>query len=214
MATITSEYDSRNWLADRICVLPNAGERILDLGCGNGADTSWLIGDGYEVVSVDKDEACIAEVSKINPENSFVFDMTNADYWDYLPDNYFSAVIANHTLSKLKDETLCYVLGQIKRVLAPKGKLLARVSLAENAETGAMGEGVKEGLLINSQTGKAERCFSLGGAYSMFSKIGYVAVCPKEVVYNGKPKQIIEIFDQKEPKKDLLKSATTKQKEA
>ena len=36
----------------------------------------------------------------------------------------------------------------------------------------------------------------------------------KEVVYNGTPKQIIEIVAQKEPKKESLKSAVTNQKEA
>src|SRR5687768_8357706 len=39
---------------------PKAGERILDLGCGDGALTVKLVEAGAEVVGVDADRAMIA----------------------------------------------------------------------------------------------------------------------------------------------------------
>lgn len=197
------QLNERPWLEGRVCVLPRAGERVLDLGCRKGSDTAWLLNDGYEVVSVDKNEQCVAEVLKINPNNTFFFDMTNAKYWECLPENYFSTVIANQTLSKLKDKDFAFVINQIKRVLKPDGRLLARVNLAKNAEHGAMGGDIAEGYIDNLETGRGERYFSLGGAYSAFSRIGYVAVCPKVDIHNGKKKQIIEIVAQKEKTKEF-----------
>lgn len=50
---------------------PSEEERVLDLGCGNGAVTKWLANQGYEVVGVDPLSEGIAQARKAYPELDF-----------------------------------------------------------------------------------------------------------------------------------------------
>lgn len=191
------------WLNDKLCVLPPEGEIVLDLGCGNGEDTAWLIANGYKVISLDFSEYAVGRVSKINKENTFLFDMSNPEDWKAFEDNSFSAIVANLSLHYFDDATTKMIIGEIKRILKPKGKLIARVNSNADKEFGA-GDGVQleEGFFVNQERGITKRFFSLGSANLYFSKIGYAAVCPKEITYIGKPKKVIEIVAQKEMTKE------------
>lgn len=50
---------------------PNAGERILDLGCGTGALTAEIAARGAEVLGVDRSEEMIAQAREKFPELRF-----------------------------------------------------------------------------------------------------------------------------------------------
>ena len=191
------------WLQEKLCVLPEEGELVLDLGCGNGDDTAWLMANGYQVVSVDFSDYAVKRVGQINPGNTFVFDMSNPDAWKIFEDNTFSAIVANLSLHYFDDKTTKMIISQIQRILKPKAKLIARVNSLEDKEFGAgAGTELEPGFFANNERGITKRFFSLGSANLYFSKIGYAAVCPKEITYIGKSKKVIEIVAQKELKKE------------
>lgn len=191
------------WLEEKKLVLPrNKSEMILDLGCGNGEDTAWLLQNGYQVISVDYSDYAVEKVNQINPDNTFLFDMADADAWKQFPDNYFSIVVANLTLHYFDEKTTNLILKQIKRILKPNGKLIARVNSFDDKAFGASdGEMIEDGYFSNPERGINKRFFTLGSANQYFSKIGYVAVCPKTINYIGKQKKIVEVVAQKEPAK-------------
>lgn len=191
------------WLKDKLCVLPPEGEVVLDLGCGNGEDTAWLMANGYKVISLDFSDYAVGRVNEINNGNTFLFDMSNPEDWKSFEDNSFSAIVANLSLHYFDDATTRMIIGEIKRVLKPKGKLIARVNSDEDKEFGAGdGKQLEEGFFVNEERGITKRFFSLGSAHYYFSKIGYAAVCPKEITYIKKPKKVIEIVAQKEMAKE------------
>jgi hypothetical protein len=55
--------------------IPREGKRILDLGCGYGADGRWLKGLGYTVHMYD-----IADPKTVKPQEGEVFDVVYAGY--------------------------------------------------------------------------------------------------------------------------------------
>ena len=57
---------------------------ILDLGCGNGDDSKWLIENNYKVVSSDFSISSIEHVKKINP-NTILLDMSNIEDCIFVP---------------------------------------------------------------------------------------------------------------------------------
>ena len=87
---------------------------ILDLGCGNGDDSKWLIENNYKVVSSDFSISSIEHVKKINP-NTILLDMSNIEDWKKIEDNSFSSVVANLSLHYFDNATTIMILKEIKR---------------------------------------------------------------------------------------------------
>src|SRR6185295_14035110 len=79
---------------------PEAGEKILDLGCGTGHLTSLIAEAGALVVGVDKSPKMIESARASYPELEFVeSDATGLDY-----DLEFDAVFSNATIHWIKDQ--------------------------------------------------------------------------------------------------------------
>ena len=114
---------------------------ILDLGCGNGEDSKWLIENNYKVVSSDFSISSIEHVKKINP-NTILLDMSNIEDWKQIEDNSFSSVVANLSLHYFDNATTIMILKEIKRILINNGILIARVNTNLDTEFGA-GDGIE-----------------------------------------------------------------------
>lgn len=148
-------YD--DWLDAFLPVLRGAWGPVLDLGCGSGNDTLYLVERGIEVLPCDCDPEIAANVRRNFPEVARVtlFDMARGLPF---PDGFCGAVIADLSLHFFDAETTFFILGEIKRVLAPGGVLLFRVNSRKDARRGN-GETELEPGLFQLADGRRKRFF-------------------------------------------------------
>lgn len=100
-----------DWLA------PKPGERILDLGCGDGALTTRLVEAGANVVGVDTSEALLA-AARARGIDARLMDGQRLDF-----NHAFDAVFSNaalHWMPRASD-----VIGGVARALRPGGRFVA-----------------------------------------------------------------------------------------
>ena len=127
-------YD--NWL-DKYneILIENKNNEIVDLGCGVGADTLYLIERGYDVLSCDfsyeamkniEDNIKGSKTQYLNMLNKFPF-----------KDNSKNLIIADLSLHYFNTLDTIHIMNEIKRVLKPNGILLARVASIKDVNHGA-----------------------------------------------------------------------------
>jgi 2-polyprenyl-3-methyl-5-hydroxy-6-metoxy-1,4-benzoquinol methylase len=98
----------------------SAGDRVLDVGCGEGRFTGILTSAGAEVVGVDVAEEPLRRARALDPELDLrVLDGEAA--WD-LPDASFDVVWAGEVIEHVADTAGW--LSEARRVLRPGGRLL------------------------------------------------------------------------------------------
>lgn len=95
------------------------GERILDLGCGDGALTAKLVGLGCSVVAVDASSAQIAAARKLGLD-ARVMDGENLAFQEE-----FDAVFSNAALHWMRDPDK--VIAGVWRALRPGGRFVAEL---------------------------------------------------------------------------------------
>ncbi len=135
------------------CVAP-----IIDLGCGSGNNTKYLLEKGKEVIPCDFAETAIKNIKNRFPQvkKAKCFDMTKG-----LPfaDNFTDIVIADLSLHYFSEDTTYNILAEIKRVLKPNGLLFFRVNSVLDKNYGA-GQGTEiEKHLYATEDGRQKRFF-------------------------------------------------------
>lgn len=98
---------------------PQAGERILDLGCGDGALTAKLAAMGCDVVGVDASAPQIAAAQKLGL-NARVMSGEALEF-----ENEFDAVFSNAALHWMRDAAK--VIAGVHRGLRPGGRFVAEL---------------------------------------------------------------------------------------
>ena len=101
------------WLA------PQPGERILDLGCGDGQLTSKIAASGAEVVGVDASAAMIASAQGKGIDAR----VCNAESLPFEAE--FDAVFSNAALHWVRDQDA--MLAGVHRALKPGGRFVAEM---------------------------------------------------------------------------------------
>ncbi|WP_030073474.1 class I SAM-dependent methyltransferase [Halomonas alkaliantarctica] len=96
---------------------PQPGQRILDLGCGDGALTERIMQTGADVLGVDASENMVAAAQQ-RGVNARVVDGHQLPF-----DHEFDAVFSNAALHWMLDPQT--VLAGIKRALKPGGRFVA-----------------------------------------------------------------------------------------
>jgi SAM-dependent methyltransferase len=126
MDTMAGEYLAMTpWTQLRLdtvrdLVEPEAGDRILDLGCAAGAVTHFVSTFGAEAVGVDAEPLGIEKARSLFPDLRFeVADVTALPF----PDGSFDKTVAADVVEHLDDTTLTGMLAEAKRVLVPGGTL-------------------------------------------------------------------------------------------
>lgn len=103
---------------------PRAGERILDLGCGDGALTATLVERGATVTGVDASPAMVA-AARARGLDARVMDGQALDF-----DGAFDAVFSNAALHWMPRQDL--VAAGVHRALKPGGRFAAEFGGAGN----------------------------------------------------------------------------------
>lgn len=100
------------WLA------PQAGERILDLGCGDGQLTKWIAAAGASVVGLDSSPQMVAAAQALGID-ALVGDGEAIPFESHS----FDAVFSNAALHWVRNHDA--MLDGVKRVLKPRGRFAA-----------------------------------------------------------------------------------------
>lgn len=106
---------------------PRPGERVLDLGCGDGRLTAKLVAAGCEVVGVDASAAQIEAAQRLGLD-ARVVDACRLPF-----DGEFDAVFSNAVLHWIKDADA--VLAGVFRSLKPGGRFVAEMGGNGNVAT-------------------------------------------------------------------------------
>jgi trans-aconitate methyltransferase len=99
---------------------PQPGERILDLGCGDGALTEKVAAAGAEVVGVDA-SADMVEAAKRRGLDARVMDAYALTF-----DHEFDAGFSNAAMHWMKRDPECVIHG-VRRALKPGGRFAAEM---------------------------------------------------------------------------------------
>ena len=116
--------------ADLVEVLaPQAGERILDLGCGTGQLSAQIAAAGAEVVGIDSSAEMVDAACERFPDLSFIV----GDARDFSFGEPFDAVFSNATLHWVKppEEALACIVA----CLGQGGRFVAELGGARNIAT-------------------------------------------------------------------------------
>lgn len=98
-------------------------KKILDLGCGIGADTLYLLERGYNVLSCDFSVEALKSIENNIPNSKTLY----LDMMKKFPiaDKKYSLIIADLSLHYFNNETTIHIMKEIKRILKDGGVLLA-----------------------------------------------------------------------------------------
>lgn len=130
------------WLDEYKNILQeNKDNEILDLGCGIGADTLYLLERGYNVLSCDFSVEALKSIENNIPNSKTLY----LDMMKKFPiaDKKYSLIIADLSLHYFNNETIIHIMKEIKRILKDGGVLLARVASVNDFNFGA-GQGEKQ----------------------------------------------------------------------
>ena len=115
---------------------PQAGERILDLGCGTGHLSARIATSGADVVGIDSSTEMIAQARDRYPDPEFI----HADARTVAFEEPFDAVFSNAALHWIPEQDA--VLESVAAALVPGGRFVAELGGAGNVA--AIVEAVRE----------------------------------------------------------------------
>ena len=113
---IHSKYEQKeiklvDWLDKFETIIDSCSTPILDLGCGSGNDTLYLINKNKQVISCDQSSNAINNIKKNFPE---VYDTKCFNMLDGMPfdNNSFELIIADLCLHYFKENDVNHGAGQ------------------------------------------------------------------------------------------------------
>ena len=109
----------------------NQEYKLLEIGCGSGRDTSYMIKNGYDVIGIDGSIKMIEEAKKLHPElYSKIFHKILPNDLDF--NDKFDGIYSIATLMHLSQIDLEKTILNIYNLLNTNGKFLMSVSLFRN----------------------------------------------------------------------------------
>ena len=126
-----NSFKNENWL-DKYKEIINKvkGNSAVDLGCGIGQDTKWLIDNGFDVISCDISNIALEKLKEFIPESKTL----QIDMREPLPfkDNSIYLVNADLSIHYFSMKDTIKIFNEINRILTPNGILIGRVNSDKN----------------------------------------------------------------------------------
>lgn len=147
-----------DWLERFDSIIDECTSPVLDLGCGGGNDTFYLLKKGKQVISCDFSEESIRRIRVNFPEvlTALCFDMLEGMPFG---NHSFEVIIADLCLHYFRKKDTIRLIEELKRILKPGGHLILRVNSINDTNHGA-GEGVEvEPHLFMTRDGYTKRFF-------------------------------------------------------
>lgn len=111
-----------NDIKEHIASFTQAGNKVLDLGCGTGTLARLLLAKGATVVGVDNNNGMLNIARQNAPGALYMsFDITQLD--EHFDDESFDLIVSTLVFSELNDVERIFVLKQVRRLLKPAGKV-------------------------------------------------------------------------------------------
>lgn len=183
------------WLDEYKDILEqNKKNTILDLGCGIGADTLYLLERGYDVLSCDFSNEALKSIRDNIPNSKTLYLDMMKDF--SIEDNSYSLIIADLSLHYFDNATTIHIMNEIKRILKQDGILLARVASVNDFNFGAgVGQELEKNYYFEGDYTK--RFFDLEDVNKYFGIIGSVETEETQMTRNeaeySKPKMLYKI---------------------
>lgn len=147
-----------DWLERFNDIIDKTNLPIIDLGCGSGNDTLYLLNRNKKVISCDLSKNAIDNIKKNFPS---VTDAICLNMLNGLPfeDNAVDIIIADLSLHYFYDDETIKLIKELKRVLNQNGYLIFRVNSINDINHGAgKGEEVEKHVYETSD-GRLKRFF-------------------------------------------------------
>jgi tellurite methyltransferase len=112
--------DSAHWpLVERAAEMVGRAGDALDLGCGAGRDTRYLLGQGWNVTAVDREPTGLAMLAALRDEKLRTVQSSIEDF-EFEPDSY-DLVSAQFSLPFIPRARFDETFGRIKGAIRPGG---------------------------------------------------------------------------------------------
>lgn len=136
-----ADFIKESWLEKYIAKINKVESKTaIDLGCGIGQDTKWLLDKGFDVVSCDFSDRALNKLKEIMPNSKTM----QIDIKEKLPfkNNSIGLINANLSIHYFSMENTIKIFNEIRRVLKPNGLFVGRVNSDKNE--GYIQENTKE----------------------------------------------------------------------
>ena len=163
-----SNVKTDNWLDYFNEIIAVSRGPIVDLGCGLGNDTAYLIAQKKKVIACDGANNALVKVKDNFPEVSqtFCFDMLEPFPLD---NNITDLIIADLCLHYFTEIDTLNILKEMKRILINNGNLLVRVNSINDFDNN---EGIVDEIehhLYMTSDGRYKRYFDSKDIYEIFN---------------------------------------------
>ncbi len=168
---IVLNYDG--WLDKYLGVFPK-GAKIIDLGCGSGSDTDFLLKRGFSVLSTDFSTEALKVITELVPHvKTMKVDMTTKLPFE---ENEFDVLIADLSLHYFEWNLTKKIVTEIKRILKSNGLFISRFNSDKDYGFGAdKGIILEPGLRIVD--GRTKRFFSEKEIDELFDEWNIIRKC-------------------------------------
>jgi ubiquinone/menaquinone biosynthesis C-methylase UbiE len=122
----------------------NAGDRVLDVGCGTGALAAMLAHKGARVTGIDIAPPMLSQAAARVRKEGLVDrvelkEMGAVDLDSAFPGEGFDIVVSTLVFSELSDDEIEYTLAECWRILRPGGQLLVLDEILPDSMLGQIG---------------------------------------------------------------------------
>ncbi len=128
-----TDFLKDNWMEKYKNEINNLEYKVaIDLGCGIGQDTKWLLDRGFDVTSCDISDIALNKLKELVPNSKTM----QVDVKEKLPfdDNSIGLINANLSIHYFNMETTIEIFNEIYRVLKPNGLFIGRMNSDKNDE--------------------------------------------------------------------------------
>lgn len=116
-----SEIDEQDWQHWDTFISACAGQKVLDMGCGTGDATRYLLKKGVFPCGIDFSDGML-KIAKMQ-DNAIIWiqgDVCNCPF----PDHSFKGIVVSYTINHLNGEMLDRLKAEVDRLLVKNGLLL------------------------------------------------------------------------------------------
>lgn len=182
-----------NQYKEIICNVEN--KNAIDLGCGLGQDTAWLMKEGFKVISCDISSCALEKLKEQLPNaKTMKLDVTNG-----LPfkNNSIGLVNANLSLHYFKMAQTKEIFEDIYRILVKDGLLIGRMNSNKNDYVEPHFQEIEKNFYYDPLNGKHSRLFSKKQFDELTSKWKVILLKENETIRRERKKYTWEFIFQK-----------------